>query len=92
MDRLLFAELSVLAALQISWVLYYGLRYRWRSTRLGPVWLAKGGLLAVVWPLLAVNEVVHLPTWVWSVVIAPGLIAVTAAWLIVTVHVRRSTP
>lgn len=86
---ILLVELAALWLIQSAWCVYYATRYRWRSTSLGPVWLAKGSLLAVLWPLLAVNQVVHIPSWVWSVLIAPLLIAATGAWLVVTVRVRR---
>lgn len=86
----LLFELAALWLLQSAWCVYYALRYRWRSTRLGPVWLAKGSLLALLWPLLAVNQIAHLPEWVWTACIAPALIAATGAWLVVTVHVDRA--
>ena len=87
---ILIAELTVLFLVQSAWCVYYASRYRWRSTPLGPVWLTKGTLLAVLWPLLVVNEVVGMPRWVWVVLIGPGLIAATTAWLVVTVRVRRA--
>lgn len=83
-------ELVALWLIQSAWCVYYATRYRWRSTRLGPVWLAKGSLLALLWPLLAVNQIVHLPEWVWTLLIAPGLLAATSAWLIVTILVDRA--
>lgn len=86
---ILIGELALLWSLQTAWCLYYALRYRWRATPLGPVWLAKGSLLALLWPLLAVNEVVHVPGWVWTVCIGPALIAATGAWLLVTILVDR---
>lgn len=86
---LLIVELVVLSVLQIAWGVYYGLRYRWRQTPLGPVWLAKGGVLAMLWPLLVVNEFARVPTWVWSWVIGPLLILATGRWLWVTVRVRQ---
>lgn len=84
---ILIIELGLLWLIQSAWCVYYATRYRWRTTRLGPVWLAKGSILAILWPLLAVNQVVHLPGWVWTCAIAPALLAATSAWLIVTVHV-----
>lgn len=86
----LIIELGLLWLIQSAWCIYYALRYPWRTTRLGPVWLAKGSLLAIVWPLLAVNQVAHLPEWVWTVLIAPALIVATTAWLVVTVRVDRA--
>lgn len=87
---ILIVELAVLALVQTAWCCYYATRYAWRTTPLGPVWLAKGGLLAALWPLLAVNELVGMPHWVWVALIGPALIAATAAWLVVTVRVRRA--
>ena len=86
---ILLAELAALWLIQSAWCIYYVTRYRWRATALGPVWLAKGSLLALLWPLLAVNQIVHIPSWVWTAIIGPSLIAATLAWLLVTVQVRR---
>lgn len=85
----LIVELAALWLLQSAWCVYYATRYRWRTTPLGPVWLAKGSLLALLWPLLVVNEVVGVPHWVWTALIGPALVAATAAWLFVTVRVDR---
>jgi hypothetical protein len=92
MEAMLLVWLVLLAVLQWSWCIYYGFLYRWRATSLGPVWLAKGSMLAVLWPLLVVNEAWHVPTWVWSLLVGPGLVGATAAWLWVTVHVRHRHP
>ena len=89
MDALLLVWLAALTVAQWSWCLYYGLRFRWRATSLGPVWLAKGSMLAVLWPLLIVNQAAHIPAWVWSLLVGPGLAAATVAWLVVTVRVDR---
>ena len=86
MAALLILELVILAGLQATWWVYYNRAYRWQDTPLGPVWLAKGGLLALLWPLLAVNEFWSVPTWVWTLILGPGLIAATAWWLVVTVR------
>ena len=90
MDIALLLELVALWLVQSAWCIYYATRYRWRATSLGPVWLAKGSLLSLLWPLLALNQIVHLPTWVWTLLIGPALIAATLAWLVVTVHVDRA--
>lgn len=89
MEVLLLFWLVALTVVQWAWCLFYGTRYRWRSTPLGPVWLSKGTMLAVLWPLLLVNQAWHVPTWVWSLLIGPGLTATTVAWLWVTVRVHR---
>lgn len=89
MYALMLAWLVTLTVVQLAWCTYYGLSYRWRATPLGPVWLAKGSMLALLWPLLILNEAVRVPLWVWSLLIGPGLTAATIAWLWVTVHVHR---
>ena len=89
---ILAIELVVLSALQIAWWVYYERTYAWRDTPLGPVWLAKGGLLALLWPALAINEFLDLPDWVWTLILGPGLIAATAWWLAVTVRAPSPPP
>ena len=89
---MLLIELAVLTILQAAWWVYYARNYRWRDTALGPVWLAKGGMLALLWPALIVNEVSHLPAWVWTAILGPGLIAATAWWLAVTVRAPSPPP
>ena len=92
MEALLLLWLVLLTVIQWAWCIYYAVSYRWRATPLGPVWLAKGVMLAILWPLLVVNEAVHIPTWVWSLLVGPGLVAATSAWLWVTVRVHRGHP
>lgn len=85
-DDLTTFGLGLLAALQITWCLVYA-SGAWRDTPLGWVWLFKGGALAVVWALLFVNELTHLPGVVWAV-LACVLVAATATWLWVTILAR----
>lgn len=89
MEGLLLAWLVALAIVQNAWCAYYSFRFRWWETPLGPVWLAKGSVLAMLWPLLVVNEFWRVPDWVWTLIIGPLLTAATVAWLVVTVRVRR---
>ena len=83
---LLLIELVTLAVLQVAWWVYYVRKYRWHETRLGPVWLAKGGMFALLWTALIVDNTVGIPDWVWTLILGPGLIAATAWWLVVTVR------
>lgn len=78
--------LGLLATLQMAWCLVYA-SGAWRATPLGWVWLFKGAALAVVWALLFVNEITHLPGAVWAV-LASILVAATGTWLWVTIQAR----
>lgn len=87
-EVLLLVWLSILAVAQPLWLIFYTFTYDWRETPLGPVWLAKGGALAITWPTLLTDQFVDVPTWLWSYVIGPALVVGTLAWLFVTVAVR----
>lgn len=88
-DALIFVDLVVLWAIQTVWCLYYGLRYDWRSTPLGSVWLTKGSALAILWALLAVDQVSNVPDIIFAAFTGPVLLFASARWLWVTVRVRR---
>lgn len=90
-DAVIAVALVVVWALQSTWCIYYSSAYQWRDTPLGPVWLAKGSVLALLWLLLGIDQVVNVPNWVFAYIIGPLLIATTARWLAVTVKVRRRT-
>lgn len=88
-EQLIGFWLALLTLLQVTWCVYYATRYDWRATPLGPVWLAKGSALAVLWPLLAVNQIADIHDLVWGVVLGPLLAATTGAWLFVTVRTKH---
>lgn len=77
-----------LTIVQVAWVVFYAASYAWRTTALGPVWLAKGAALAVLWPTLLVDQFAGVPDWLFSRVVGPMLFVGTLAWLVVTVRVR----
>ena len=90
-DMLLHISLGALAVMQTAWFAVY-LTGPWRATRLGWVWLLKGGLLAVIWSLLFVDEtIVNVPTAVWAG-LGVAMLTATAAWLWATVRVRCGHP
>lgn len=88
-DTLVLVWLAVLSVAQVSWCLFYASAYDWRSTPLGPVWLAKGSALGVLWPTLLANQFVEVPDVAW-VLIGGALSVGTVAWLVVTVRVWRN--
>lgn len=89
-DGLLIAVwLLGLTVVQVAWVVFYAASYAWRSTDLGPVWLAKGAALAVLWPTLLADQFTEVPDWLFSRIIGPMLFVATLAWLVVTIRVRR---
>jgi hypothetical protein len=87
-DWLTLVWLAVLSVAQPLWLIFYAFAYDWRGTPLGPVWLAKGGALSVLWPTLLTDQFVDVPNWVWAFVIGPSLASATVLWLVVTVAVR----
>lgn len=87
-DWLTLVWLAVLSVAQPLWLIFYAFAYDWRGTPLGPVWLAKGGALSVLWPTLLTDQFVDVPGWVWAFVIGPSLAFATVLWLVVTVAVR----
>jgi hypothetical protein len=88
-DWIVLALLVHLAAAQTAWCLYYGFRYSWRETRLGPVWLAKGTAFAITWWTFLVDQFWDVPAWIWAFFNGPLLVIGTTWWLVVTVRVRR---
>ena len=85
---LILGWLLGLSIVQVAWVTFYAGSYAWRTTALGPVWLAKGVALAILWPTLLIDQFHNVPDWVFARVIGPLLFAATLAWLVVTVRVR----
>jgi hypothetical protein len=82
------ALLACLAVTQTAWFVAYGTG-PWRDTRLGWVWLLKGGVIGVVWWTWLADETVHnVPDALWLAE-AVAMLAATAVWLVATIRARR---
>jgi hypothetical protein len=81
--------LVLLVLLETSWFLVY-VTGPWRSTRLGWVWLLKGGLLAAMWLLLLVDASHNVPEPAWAA-LGIGMVVAHVAWLWATIRARFGT-
>ena len=88
MADMLTVWLVLMTVTQLAWCAFYAVAFDWRATALGPVWLAKGAALAILWPTLLLDRFREVPDWFFSLFVGPLLFAGTLSWLVVTVRVR----
>ena len=85
------AAVTILAALaltQTAWFLVY-VTGPWRDTRLGWVWLLKGGVLGTIWWTWLIDETTtNVPNTVWLIE-AVAMLCATVVWLVATIRARR---